>query len=87
MDKDLMEKIQILKEINTDDSNFILNIFEAYKKNKSEVERKKQSTTIVLDNQQIITKDNIINLNSIWVKPYLYTRMRALLKYELALIY
>ena len=76
MDKNLIEKLEILKKINTDDSNFILKVFDAYQKNEAQIEQKKQLTTIVISNQYILSEQNIIDLDKIWSKPYFYTKMR-----------
>lgn len=74
---DLIEKINLLKKINTDDSNFIVKVFEAYQKKQHELEIKKETSTIIVSAQIPTSSKNIIDLDKIWVKPYLYTRMRT----------
>ena len=65
MDKNLVENIQLIKGIKTDDSNFILKVFESYQKNKLQIEKQKQLTTIVLHSQILPSHQNIINLDKI----------------------
>lgn len=76
MDNNLQEKIELIKKINTDDSNFIIKVYEAFKDNQSQIETKKQLSNIILDTKNISASQNIINLDNIWVKPYFYTKMR-----------
>ena len=68
------KKIEILKNLNTDNSRFILKVIKAYENYKKEIEKKKSNIITNLNNT--IENDNIINLDKIWSKPYFYTRMR-----------
>ena len=42
------EKIELIKKLNVDDSNFIIRVYEALQKNQIAIEEKKKTTTIVL---------------------------------------
>lgn len=72
----LEEKIDLIKKLNTDDSRFIINVYESYKKYKKELENKLKSTSIILKNTFSQPVSNIIDLDQIWCKPYFYTKMR-----------
>ena len=53
MNKNLLEKIELIKKIDTDDSKFILNVYNSFQKKEEELEKKKQSSSIIL-NQELI---------------------------------
>lgn len=76
MTNDLEEKLEILKKINSDDSNFILKVIEVYKKNKANIDEEKSSSSIITKDKEASEYTNIIDLDTIWVEPYFYTRMR-----------
>lgn len=86
MNTNLIEKINLIRKINTDDSNFIVRVFEAYQKNQNEIENKKKTTTIKLLNEKNKLLENVINLDKIWVKPYFYNRMRVSLDTIISLV-
>lgn len=77
MNENLLEKMELLQTINTDDSNFILKICKAYLNDKKHYENKAKTTSIVLSDKIKTLENNIINLDSLWAKPYFYTRMKA----------
>lgn len=80
MNKNLLEKIELIKKIDTDDSKFILNVYNSFQKKEEELEKKKQSSSIILNQELIESKKNIINLDNLWAKPYFYTKMRMRLE-------
>ena len=72
----LQEKINLIQKINTDDSRFIINVYESYQSHKKEVENKIKSTSIILKSEFSKPISNIIDLDQIWCKPYFNTKMR-----------
>lgn len=76
MENNIDKKINLIKNINTDDSRFILNVYESYLKHKKELEEKLKSTSIIVKNKFIKPLPNIVDLDLIWCKPYFYTTMR-----------
>lgn len=77
MNENLLEKMKLLQTINTDDSNFIVKICKAYLNDKSYYEKQLKTTSIVLSDKISPSEDNVINLDSLWVEPYFYTRMKT----------
>lgn len=77
MNENLLEKMELLQTINTDDSNFIFKICKAYLNDKKHYENKAKTTSIVLSDKIKTLENNIINLDSLWAKPYFYTRMKT----------
>lgn len=77
MNENLSEKMELLQTINTDDSNFIFKICKAYLNDKKHYENKAKTTSIVLSDKIKTLENNIINLDSLWAKPYFYTRMKT----------
>lgn len=80
MDKNLLEKMELIKKINSDDSNFIIKVFESFNKKEEETKKKKLSSSIILDTNMIDSEKDIINLDEIWAKSYFYTKMRVKLE-------
>lgn len=76
MENNLDEKINLIKDVNTDDSRFIINVYESYQKHQKELENKRTLTSIILKNEFSKPIPNIVDLDLIWCKPYLYTKMR-----------
>lgn len=76
MDNNLEEKLNLIQKINTDDSRFILNVYEAYEKHKKDLENKTKQTSIILKDAFSKSSPNIIDLDEIYAKPYFYTKMR-----------
>lgn len=81
MDNNFQKKIQLIKKINIDDSNFIIKVYEAYQKHKKQIEKKKELSKIVTTIDETTLTQNTINLDTICVKPYFYTKMRLKLDY------
>lgn len=73
------EKIELIKKLNVDDSNFIIRVYEALRKNQTAIEEKKKTTKIVLK-KNLKTKEPTIDLDKIDASPYLYTNMRKSLE-------
>lgn len=69
-------KIKLLQNLNTDNSRFILKVLEAFEKNQIEVVNQKNKSSIITHITDNINKENIIDLDKIWSKPYFYTNMR-----------
>lgn len=76
MNKNLLEKMELLQTLNTDDANFIFKICKSYLNHKSYYEEQLKTTSIVLSDKISPSEDNVINLDSLWVEPYFYTRMK-----------
>lgn len=76
MENNLDNKINLIKSANTDDSRFIINVYEAYLKHKKELENKVKSTSIIIKKEFSKPIPNIVDLDLIWCKPYFYTTMR-----------
>ncbi len=73
------EKLELIKSLNTDDSSFILNVYEAFEKNKKLIQEKKKNTKIIL--RKNLKEDvPIIDLDKIDASKYLYTTMRKRLE-------
>lgn len=79
MDNNLKEKLDLIQKINTDDSRFILNVYDSYEKNKKSLENKFNTTSIILKDNFSKSSPNIIDLDEIYAKPYFYTKMRLYL--------
>lgn len=77
MNENLLEKMELLQKVNTDDSNFIFKICKAYLNDKKNYENKAKTTSIVLSDKIKSLENNIINLDSLWATPYFYTRMKT----------
>ena len=77
MYKYLDEKIRVLEKINTDDSNFIIKVIEAYKKDRENFIEQSKNSKIVLKSEMDSMNENIIDLDKIWAKKYYYTKMRT----------
>lgn len=71
--EDLNKKIDILKNINTDDSNFIAKVLEVYLNNKKNLELKIINSTI---NSNTSPTLQVIDLDKIYCAPFIYTKMR-----------
>lgn len=76
MDTNIKEKIDLIKKINTDESRFIVNVYESYQKHQKEVENKLKLPSIILKQNILALNQNIVDLDLIWSKPYFYTKMR-----------
>lgn len=76
MNTNLDEKINLIKNTNTDDTRFILNIYESYLKYKNDLENKRKSTSIILKAEFRNSFPIIVDLDKIYSKPYFYTKMR-----------
>ncbi len=76
MNIDLEEKIDLIKKVNTDDSNFIIKVYENYQKHKQALENKIKISSIILKDEFDKSTSNIVDLDLIWCKPYFYTKMR-----------
>ena len=80
MEKNLVEKMELIKQINTDDSSFILRVCESYINNQKKLNEKRKNTSIILKEKSQSIEGNVIDLDTIYVKPYLYTKMRIKLE-------
>lgn len=76
MDTNLEEKIDLIKKLNTDESKFIVNVYEAYQNHKKDVENQFKLPPIVLKDNILTLNQNVVDLDLIWCKPYFYTKMR-----------
>lgn len=76
MDNILEEKINLIRNLNTDDSRFIVNVYEAYQKHEEDLKNKIKFTSIILKDEFSSSNANILDLDKIWCKPYFYTKMR-----------
>ena len=76
MDSNFIKNIEILKNLNTDNSRFIINVYEAYEKNKRTLEDRIKNSTIILKRDFCNNNIEFIDLDKVWVKPYFYTKMR-----------
>lgn len=79
MNENIKNKIKILSKINTDYSRFIVTVLESYIKRQSNISKKIKETDIIPKNQ-LHQSSNVIDLDSIWAKPYLFTKMRVRLE-------
>ena len=76
MNNNLNEKINILKKLNSDDSRFIINVYEAYLKHQENLENRIKCSSIILKDTFSKSSPNIIDLDQIYAAPYFYTQMR-----------
>jgi len=76
VENNIKEKIELLKNLNTDNSRFILKIIESFEKHKIEIEEQKIKSSIIINSIENLNKVNYIDLDKLWIKPYLYTNMR-----------
>ncbi len=79
-------KINLIKNINSDDSRFIVNVYTAYKLHEKKLEYMKSNSSITLKSQAFDFSDTVIDLDKIWCKPYFYTKMRMRLNGIIELI-
>lgn len=77
MNNHLDEKIDLLKKLNTDDSRFIVNVYESYQKYQKNLENKIKCTSIILKSEFSKATPNVIDLDLLYCKPYFHTRMRV----------
>lgn len=76
MNTNFEENLNFIKTLNTDDSRFIISVYESYQKHQKETQNKlKYSSIILKDNISALTQ-NVVDLDLIWCKPYFYTKMR-----------
>ena len=84
MNNIINDKIKIINKKDNYNANFIVKVLKAYEKKQEEIEINKKITDIIKANKSKnfdnINNYNIINLDEIWVKPYLYTKMRVKLE-------
>lgn len=76
----LRNKIDILNSINTDNSRFIVKVIESFKNKEQKIEIGKINSSIHIKNSEIVLEKNAIDLDKIWAKPYIYTKMRQRLE-------
>lgn len=76
MDTTISQKINLLKETNTDDTRFIINVYESYLKYKEELNSHKNNSSIILKSEFTNSFPIIVDLDKIYSKPYFYTKMR-----------
>ena len=76
MEKELLNKLDIIKSLNTDDARFILNVFNSNNKKLENIKIEKQSSNIILKKDYKDQKSQVIDLDSLWAKPYFYTTIR-----------
>lgn len=76
MNENLLEKMELLQKINTDDSNFIFKVCKYYQNDKKYYKNQRNVTSIILSNAIKKSEKNVINLDTLWVKPYFYTKMK-----------
>lgn len=69
-------KIALLKNTNTDDTRFVVNVYESYLKYKSNLNSLRNSSSIILKDQFTKSFPIIVDLDKIYSKPYFYTKMR-----------
>lgn len=70
------EIIQVLNNVNTDDSRFLLNIIKAHNSYIEDMNKKSENTKIILDKCSTNLKTGIINLDDISADKYFFTNMR-----------
>lgn len=76
METKLKSKMNILKNIDTDDSRFLYRICIAYNAYMAEMQEKKENIKIEISNTVTDINNKIINLDDIWSEPYFNTKMR-----------
>lgn len=72
----LQEKKNLIEAVNTNDSRFIVKVIESFQKKEIQFEEKKMKTKVILKGNMLYQENNLIDLDKIWAKPYLYTKMR-----------
>ncbi|MCI8641402.1 MAG: hypothetical protein HFJ59_06010 [Clostridia bacterium] len=80
MEKQLQNKLDIIKNTDTDDARFIINVFNSYNKRLENIKAEKKLSTIILKKDYKKLKSQIIDLDSLWAKPYFYTTTRLSLE-------
>lgn len=76
MNTNIEEKINLIKNANTDDTRFIINVYESYLKYKNELNNQKKNSSIILKSEFTNSFPIIVDLDKIYSKPYFYTKMR-----------
>lgn len=76
MEKELLDKLNIIKKLNTDDARFILNVFNSNNKKLANIKIYKESSTIILKKDYRNQTAQVIDLDKLWVKPYFHTTIR-----------
>lgn len=74
--KDLEIKMEILKNLNTDDSRYLYRICNAFKNYNEEMDKLKENINIEISNNETNIKDGFINLDDIDCEKYFNTRMK-----------
>lgn len=75
MNENLQEKMGIIRSINTDNARFVINVMDSFQKKELELENKKRRSKIILKQDTKEIDQDYIDLDRIWAKPYLYTKM------------
>jgi len=70
------EIIQALKEVNSDNSRFLINIIRAQNSFIEDIKNKQQHTKINLEKSSTNLKEGIVNLDEISADKYYYTKMK-----------
>lgn len=70
------EIIQALKEVNSDNSRFLINIIKAQNSFIEDIKNKQQHTKINLEKSSTNLKEGIVNLDEISADKYYYTKMK-----------
>lgn len=76
MNNNLDEKIDLIQNLNIDDSRFIVSVYTAYKKHQEVLDNKIKASSIIAKSNFMNPVPNIVDLDLIWCKPYFYTKMR-----------
>ena len=72
----LLEKLNIIKKLNTEDSDLIIRLCNSYLKDRKSYSEMREKTSILNSNSITCLDSNIIDLDTIWVAPYFHTRMK-----------
>jgi len=76
MNTNIDEKINLIKKANTDDTRFIINVYESYLKYKNKLNNQRKKSSIILKSDFTNSFPIIVDLDKIYSKPYFYTKMR-----------
>ena len=76
MNTNIDEKINLIKKANTDDTRFIINVYESYLKYKNKLNNQRKKSSIILKSEFTNSFPIIVDLDKIYSKPYFYTKMR-----------
>lgn len=76
MNTNIEKKINLIKNTNTDNTRFIVNVYDSFLKYNADLKKQKTSSSVILKENFRNSFPIIVDLDKIYSKPYFYTKMR-----------